>query len=535
MHSRGRRSGAAWLALAAIVVVILARAPRAASAAPVARGCDVVDEGGKWLARFPAPVTLGAPGEGGVLAVRLWDLELPWTPGTPVPARGPIFPAACGAPPDDSWQGTLVHAARAADDGEQDAAALAWEAGLAGLHASGVRGDRVFALPSPELVPAGAVRRALAAADPDRLDAALARLATTFPFLREGADAYATLAAWLRAHGRADLAHAWDARAAASANGFINDDRRAAAAVERLVPFALGAYLALPLFGLVLGLGLGARARRQPGPPGPLVLPLIGLGTLLFVALILCASLTGQLDVIAKHRDVPAALLEDGMAAPEVRTWIETRVRKPARARLLANVDAERAAMKVGKLAEVPPPSDDEMRQALAPTQGIGGRIADGAGGLHLARLMDPGRLLSRVVVPFDSLLRALLALLLAGGLGFVIGRAAPRAWRAAQVVVPGVSRWLGPIAGLVTMLTVAALVALAAGRPVVPNARPDLRPLFGLEGLPLPSVVPGVPTWVLPVLVVAIGVHVLGIWMDRRFARIGEQSSSVDKPRGAG
>ena len=50
-----------------------------------------------------------------------------------------------------------------------------------------------------------------------------------------------------------------------------------------------------------------------------------------------------------------------------------------------------------------------------------------------------------------------------------------------------------------------------------------------------MPTVVNGVPTWVLPVLVAAIGVHVLGIWMDRRFGRPGRAAGDVDKPVGAG
>ncbi len=506
-----------------------------------ARGCSLVEGAGASV-RFPGPIDgLSAAPDGQQLKVSMWGLDLRWTPGLPAPGRGPIFSEPCGAAAEGAtggWQDQLLAAARLENAGDRAGAAAAWAAGVAGLRASGVRGDRVFSLPARALVPAAAVRRAIEAGDAEHVDLLLRRVADAFPYLGEGADVYPLLADWLRTHERRELAEAWDARARASAGAFVNDDQRAFAAIERLLPFAIGAYLALPLFGLLFGLGVGARAGRGAGPPGPLVLSVIGLGTMLFVAMILCASITGQLDVIGKHASAPAALLQDGMAAPEVKAWVDARVRPQSRAKLLANIDAERAAMQQGGRAELPPPSDDEMRQALAPTQGIGGRIADGAAGLRLSKLLEEDRTFARVLAPVDSLVRALLALLIAAAMGFAIGRAAPRAWRGAHLAIPGASRWLGPISGIVTMLALAAAVALVGGRLLAPIARLDLRPIFGLEGLigtAPAAALPSSPLWVLPVLVAAIGVHVLGIWMDRRFCRIGGRIDGVDKPGAPG
>ena len=467
--------------------------------------------------------------------------ELAWTPGTPAPGRGPL-PAACwpDAPradgPDDAWQDTLVRAAALENDGERASASLAWEAGMAAFKASGVRADRVFALPSRQLVPTPLVRQAIAAGDVERVDVVLGRVAQAFPFLREGADVYPAIAAWMRAQGAAERAAVWDARGTAAAGAFVSDGRRAAAAFDRVLPFALGAYLALPLAGFVLGLGLAARRRSGGGggPPGPTVLAGFGVGILVLIAVILCGSLTGQLDVVDKHRSLPAELLQDGMAAPAVKTWVQTRVRDTARGPLLANIDAEVAAMARGGRAEVPPPSDHDMRLALAPRVGFMDRAMSGAHSLRLTAYLDPDRAVARVLAPVATLERAVILMVVAIALGLVLGRTVPRAWRVVHAVVPGASRWLGPVAGVVTMLTMASLVALAAGRGAG-LGRPDPRPLFGVEALPLPgTVVGGVPAWVLPVLVAAIGVHILGIWMDRRFRRVAG-ARGVDNPVAAG
>src|SRR4051812_17510960 len=96
MHSRGRRTVVATvIALAALLGG--ARGVPVALAAHVAHGCDLVDAStGRRLARFPGPITVVTDAEAGApIELLLWGLPLAWTPGTPLPTRGPILPAAC--------------------------------------------------------------------------------------------------------------------------------------------------------------------------------------------------------------------------------------------------------------------------------------------------------------------------------------------------------------------------------------------------------------------------------------------------------
>src|SRR4051812_34851273 len=122
MHSRGRGRSTAIAALVALVLASGGGSGAVAQAAPVARGCDLVDgASGALLARFPGPIALVAAPEGGPFSLTLWELPLTWAPGTPLPTRGPIFPdcgtrvvdgaPAAGAAPvpdDDTWPGMLL-------------------------------------------------------------------------------------------------------------------------------------------------------------------------------------------------------------------------------------------------------------------------------------------------------------------------------------------------------------------------------------------------------------------------------------------
>jgi hypothetical protein len=381
------------------------------------------------------------------------------------------------------------------------------------------RREQVYTLPPGAFTGAAAVRAAVGAGDAQRVHDTLAPLAQAYPFAREGTDAWPALAAWMRARGRADLADFWDARARAVGKAWINDDRRALAAVERLAPLALGGFWALPILGLVIGLGVGAR-RRGGGPPGPWVLPAASCLVLVFWGALLTGAIAGQLQVVGKHAGIPEALLQDRLTDPSVEAWVRARVRPPAKNTMLDRIRAETAAQASGLHAA--PPTDSELRAALGPEDDLAARVWQGARRLHLTSLMDEGSLVARLAWPFDSLARGLVGFLTLAALGVLVGSRRPGAWRVAHLVVPGASRWLVAVGALALALALAAIWSLLQARLLAPIAMPDPRALFGLEGVALVAEPVGRPGWVWPVLAGVAVLHALGLWFDRRTANLG-------------
>jgi hypothetical protein len=399
------------------------------------------------------------------------------------------------------------------------------------------RREQWFRLPEGLALPADLVRAAVERGDARAVDAALAPIASAYPFAREATDVWPALAAWMASRGEGALAQSWAARGRAVDGVWINDDRRAWASIGRLAPLALGAYLALAIFGFVTGLGvgagLGARDRAAPlgggdgpsgvgggpRPPGPWVLPAVSLGALLFWAALLTGAIAGQRQVILKHESLPAGLVEDRITDPEVTAWIAARVRPPASTALMKRIDAERDAETLEAGRHAPPPSDGELRAALGPETSLLGRIWSGAGALRLTALAPPDSA-ARVFAPCDSLARGLLGCLLLGAVGVALGRRFRAAWRTAHLVVPGASRWLVAIGPLALALTCAAFAALVASPLVVAAPPPDLRARFGLEAIALVSEAAARPPWIAAVLIAALMAHILGVWLDRRSSR---------------
>jgi hypothetical protein len=383
------------------------------------------------------------------------------------------------------------------------------------MDAAGVRRERVFVLPDAAVAPAEAVRAAVAAGDARAVDAALWPVVEALPLVREGTDVWPALAAWLRAHDGGELADKWDARGRAVEGAWYNDDRRARAAVGRIAPFTAGVWLALPLVGLVLGLGAGA-ARRKQGPPGPWVLPAVSTAALVFLGAMLSGALGGQLSVIEQHAKAPRALLEDRLGDGTVEAWARERVRPLARDKIVERAREEAAAQAHG--AHATPPTDEELRAALGPREGLMARVGDAAGGQRVHALLPDGAV-AAVVAQADNLARSLAHALVLFALGLAVGLRAPRAWRVAHAAVPGSSRWLIGIGPVALALAIAAVIALSTGGRAA-GAPLDTRAVWGLEGVPLlPAPAPDT-TWAWWLLGAALATHALGVWLDARTRR---------------
>lgn len=403
-----------------------------------------------------------------------------------------------------AWGPALARWAAAV--GQDDTAAAA---ALAEVRATpGLRPDRIFMWP-PSAVPIAELSKALVANDAAALDHALAPLADLLPFARDGVLLYRAVADWMRVHGSPPLADAWAARAARVEASFAGDPARTWASLSRTTTFAWAVVWALPLFALVVGVGLGARQRGR-GPAGPGVLHWIGVLVLAFVGVLTFAMLGGQRDTLRKHATIPAAFLLDEARtdAEGLRTFASADVRTEVRGGFLKYVDAE-AAVPAGAHSEAIPPADTTMRQILGPSRGFLDRAGASAAGLSLHSVLAPG-----VWAP-ATLLIALMIVVTAIGVGGVLGHRWPRLWSAARLV-PGASRWLGPLGGVILMMVLAGGAALVAGRELG-GAVPHLSFTAGHDVTAARALAAG---WAPAALGLGLGLHLLGLWLDRRGAR---------------
>jgi hypothetical protein len=304
----------------------------------------------------------------------------------------------------------------------------------------------------------------------------------------------------------------------------IGDGQRAALARARLAPFFIGVLLALPLAAFVVGLGAGAR-RRGGGPPGPWAMVAASIGTLLFVGLVLGAALRGQAEVAALHeRGAPALAMVRGQPSD---------VRDPAWIVIKPWNDELRAAYGAWRPLDRPPPSDAALRGAFSTSEGFPERAGRAFVGERAEALLVDGSLADGLLWPVSTLWRSSLLALALGLLGWLLGWRGLALWRPLHLVVPGSSRWLGPVGALALALVAAALVKIA-GLAVQLERVPQWSMVeasgFALlkpEPLATPSA-----AWAWPLLAAALAVHALGVWLDRRGERRGGAGAGVGARR---
>lgn len=422
-----------------------------------------------------------------------------------------------GAP----WSDWLRVSRTLEDHGDGDRAERAFQRGFDAMLAAGVRPERVRSLLGFTLfVPRDAMREAIAAGDVARADRIATRVWKLSPHGEGSRYAWLQLAAWLRGHGRADLAEAWDARAADGGTvwGAPKGSLADAWNVDLWVPPLFALLLAAPLVALLIGLRRGADS-RDPARR-------VGLGhravDLAAVLLPLCAAMVFQVRIDAELASVgrlaasPVGLYLDAVE-PGTPEWLRDRLApSSARDRYLAYTTAELDALRAGGRAEVEPPDVDEtFTAAFSTPDPLGARIqrAFEAQFDVLVADLEPGWL------PALSWRQSLIACAALFALGLLAGRVAPRL-RLASDLVPGGAASLGPFAGLVTGGLLYAAYELTYSAPLAQIAIPSFAKYYGLDGAPPlgPELeLPGAPTAAVAAVVIAILLQLAASLRDRR------------------
>lgn len=394
------------------------------------------------------------------------------------------------------------------DEGAAPQAQRAFDHGLTAMRAAGLRPERLQSQVAYQVlmgVPRNALSAALAHGDVARVDLLEDRVAAAFPRL-EGADvAWKDLAAYMRAHGRGDLAVKWEARADAAASSVSN--LGVPPALERLLPTILGMSIVAPLIALCVGLRRGAR----PGDgTGRIVLDLFSALMPLLATIALMVWANARVETIARRALAPMALIDDGVASPDVARFVSVKFAPgPEKDALLAYIDQEARATRAGGRYGGAPPDDAVVRAAFD--------RADLRAAMRDAVLkpIAGGRSL--------GFQHSVLAAGLFFVAGYFLGRRTPHAARAAARVIPGgpESLWLiGPLLG---GAFVGALLAFAGLDTLIGSiAAPNAARYFGLESIasapPKPS-----RAWAYAIALGYLFVHLVGVRLDAvRAARRG-------------
>src|SRR5260370_33458267 len=170
-------------------------------------------------------------------------------------------------------------------------------------------------------------------------------LATVSPRAEWLDRAWDTVAAWMRARGRDDLARKWDERAAIARTTLFANLRGLVDRLDPAIPFLLGAWFGVLGLALVSGFrgGIALGRRRAAGAvagwrawlPRPRAADLISLLAVLCAALVVSTLVAGWLTLLGTYAGTPIALLGDAAAAPDVERWLLARPASPARDRRL--------------------------------------------------------------------------------------------------------------------------------------------------------------------------------------------------------
>ncbi len=399
----------------------------------------------------------------------------------------------------------LLRLSQMLDDEDQPALAQrAFDRGIAAMRAAGLRPERLQTQVAYQVlmgVPRFALSSALAGGDAARVDAIEERVALAFPRLEGAHVAWRELAVWMRARGRADLAAKWNGRADVAASSVSN--LPTTVSLDRLLPSILGMSVVAPLVAFVVGLRRGARrsdsTRRSALDIASALAPLVA-------TIALVAWSNAQLEVVARRAYVPTAMLDDGVASPDVARFVEQRLAKgPEREQLLAWIGNEARAVREGGRYDGPAPDDATIRAAFERAD-VRTAIRDALA--QRSPLTSSGRVLG-----FQH------TLLLAGILfvaGYFLAARTPRAAAAASRVVPGGPESLPIIGPLLAGAFLGALFAFAFGERLFSSiATPNNARFFGFESIA--SAQANVPdrTWAIAIIVAYALVHLVGVRLD--------------------
>lgn len=389
------------------------------------------------------------------------------------------------------------------DEGASAAADRAFDRGLAGLRAAGLRPERLQSQVAHQVmlgVPRRALTEALTHGDVAKVDRLQERVFRAFPRLEGAQTAWGDVAAWMRARGREDLAAKWSTRAAEAGSAVTN--LATSASLERILPTIGGMAVVAPLVALVVGLRRGAR--KQDGT-GRIVWDVCAALSPLVATLCLIAWANARLEVVARRSLSPVALFDDGAASPDVARFVEARLSPGSERDTLQRWIADEArAVTAGGRFEGPAPDDATMVAAFERAD-VRKALRDAiskadAGGARLLGFQH-----------------TVLAAVLAFVLGHVIGQRTPRAAIAASRVVPGGTESLGLIGALLGGAFLGALFAFAGvDRALSPAALPHFARFFGLESIAGEAPPPPSRAWAWTIAVAYPLLHLVGVRLDR-------------------
>jgi hypothetical protein len=392
----------------------------------------------------------------------------------------------------------LLRAASALEDADaREPARSAFARGRDGMTANGVRGPAVsslFAALSLVGIPRRALKRAVEAGDADRVHELASRIAMTFPRL-ESLDRHAgAVATWMRGRGRAELAAAWSARAVGTGRVWRRFEELLVR-LDRLVPFLIAAFVVPPFVALSAGARSGARRRLQATDVVAVLIPLVA-------ATVVLTATAGWSKSLGTYASLPAPILGDGVASPDVERWLGAQPASATRERLLEHVRREAKATREGGRADQPP-LDQTAFLAVVESTPLTER-------LRMAVLQSP---MASVEMSSDP---ALWQLIVTTAVVFLVAWLVAR-WKPAT----GRSTWMIPaspdslhvVGGLVFGLFLAALFTLLGADHIL---RAIAMPSLSIFEVPIVSPSEGRPAWAWVVLALAIALQGWAAWRAR-------------------
>ena len=432
---------------------------------------------------------------------------------------GRAFAAAADLPAA-SWSDLLSVSSALEVDDAREPARRAFARGFAGMKEAGIRPERVHTLLTPLVLltpPRDKIGQLAAAGDVERYDEVVARLATVSPRAEWLDRAWETVAAWMRARGRDDLARKWDERAVIARTTLFANLRGLVDRLDPAIPFLLGAWFGVLGLALVSGFrgGIALGRRRAAGAvagwrawlPRPRAADLISLLAVLCAALVVSTLVAGWLTLLGTYAGTPIALLGDAAAAPAVERWLLARPASPARDRWLEYARQEARATRAGGKYVVAPP-DDAVFKEMAETILLRER-------LRLGVTTAPDEVfIAAGAGPRTGILRILAVAVLLFGLGALAGAWLPRVARFAAWAVPGGPAPFSVLGGLVCGLTVAAALTLLGLDRLL---RTIAGPSHSWIGLPMAPEPLSTPVWAWVVLALCLALHVAAAWQDAR------------------
>jgi hypothetical protein len=361
-----------------------------------------------------------------------------------------------------------------------------------------------------------AIAEAIAAGDVARVDELATRVWTLAPRVEGGDLGWSVLADWFGAHGRADLAARWRARADVAADGLLNAHRAGALASLRWIPVLAGMLIAVLLGTLLVGVRAAqARAAHRAAlraRGGPRWWPRFRWHDALVVGLplVVAIAIADHLRAATDFSGVWSSAAYDSLGSPDVIQRLERLPSNPARDEVLAYARAEQAAAARGTWSDAAPPSDPTLVEAFRDPRMDLDRAERT---LHWSY---GATTLIYYALEIDEPLEATLLLAALLAIGAVLATRWPRLGRATAATIPGGAPGFSIASGLVIGVVAAAVITLV-GLSFEAFDPKDFAKYFGLADVWTYRSTGEPRAWAAFALAAVVGAQVWLVRRDRR------------------